>query len=378
MCSDNKYIGGMEEQNVKKPLLKEADLLQLVGKVLAKWKFILKVTICSMLLGLVMALTMIKGYTAQVVVAPESSNSSMMSGGLGSLASMVGFDLGSVGGDDAIYPLLYPDIVQSLPFLSSLFDVNVKSQDGMVDTTYFYYIDKLQKKNWVGVLKNAPKKAVKGLMRLFSSKKMQGDPAVFNPYNLSERQMRMIENLNGAISIFVDKKTNVITLSFTDQDPLIAAIMVDTIMCRLQDQITAYRTKKVVDDCAYIEKLYQKSKADYEKAQETYASYVDRNRNVTQERFLVEKERLEADKDLKNMLYTQWAQQLMLAQAKVQEYTPVFVTLKPAAVPALPSTMRRSMVLILYTFFGGVLAVAYVLLKEPFVNVYRKLFKSKK
>ncbi|MBO5085483.1 MAG: chain-length determining protein [Bacteroidaceae bacterium] len=368
----------MEEQNVKKPLLKEADLLQMVGKVLAKWKFILKVTICFMLLGLVMALTMIKEYTAQVVVAPESSNSSMMGGGLGSLASMVGLDLGSVGGDDAIYPLLYPDIVQSLPFMSSLFDVNVKSQDGTVDTTYFYYVDKLQKKNWVGMVKSAPKKAIKGVMKLFSAKKQTGDPAVFDPYNLSEKQMQMIENLSGVVSIFVDKKTNVITLSFTDQDPLIAATMVDTVMYRLQNQITAYRTKKVVDDCAYIEKLYLKSKADYEKAQETYASYVDRNRNVTQERFLVEKERLEADKDLKNTLYTQWAQQLMLAQAKVQEYTPVFVTLKPAAVPAMPSSMRRSMVLILYTFFGGVLAVAYVLLKEPFINVYRKLFKSKR
>lgn len=368
----------MEEQNVKKPLLKEADLLQLVSKVLSKWKLILKVTICFMAFGLIMALSMIKEYTAQIVVAPESSSSSMMSGGLGSLASIVGFDLGSMGGDDAIYPLLYPDIVQSLPFMSSLFDVNVKSLDGTIDTTYFHYKDKLQKKNWVGYVKTAPKKAIKGVLKLFSSKKQTGDPAVFNPYNLSEKQMQMIDNLNGSISIFVDKKTNVITLSYTDQDPLIAATMVDTIMTRLQNQITAYRTKKVVDDCIYIEKLYLKSKDEYEKAQEAYATYVDRNRNVMQERFLIEKERLEADKDLKNTLYTQWAQQLMLAQAKVQEYTPVFVTLKPAAVPALPSTMRKLMVLVLYTFVGVALAIAYVLLKEPIVETYHKIFKSKK
>ena len=368
----------MEELNTKKPLLKEADLLQLVSEVLSKWKFIFKVTVCFMGFGLIMAITMIKEYTSQIMVAPESSSSSMMSGGLGSLASMVGFDLGSMGGDDAIYPLLYPDIVQSLPFLSSLFDVNVQSLDGTIDTTYYHYVDKLKKKNWVGYVKSVPKKAIKGVMKLFSPKKATGNPAVFDPYNLSEKQMQMIENLNGQISIFVDKKTNVITLSFTDQDPLIAATMVDTIMCRLQNQITAYRTKKVVNDCEYIEKLYLKSKDEYEKAQEAYASYVDRNRNVTQERFLIERERLEADKDMKNALYTQWAQQLMLAQAKVQEYTPVFVTLKPVAVPALPSSMRRSMVLILYTFIGGVLAVAYVLLKEPTVNMYKKLFSSKK
>mgnify|MGYP003530707856 FL=1 len=87
-------------------------------------------------------------------------------------------------------------------------------------------------------------------------------------------------------------------------------------------------------------------------------------------------ERLEADKDLKNTLYTQWSQQLLLAKAKVQEYTPAFTTLKPAAVPALPSTMRKLMIMFLYTVLGGVVAVAYVLLKEPVINIWKKLFKS--
>ena len=116
---------------------------------------------------------------------------------------------------------------------------------------------------------------------------------------------------------------------------------------------------------------------EYEKAQETYAEYVDRNRNVTQERFLIEKERLAADRDMKNSLYMQWAQQLQLAKAKVQEYTPAFTILKPASVPALPSSMSRSMMVILYTFLGGVLAVAYVLLKDYVVAVLRELFGKK-
>lgn len=366
-----------EKQNIKNTLQTEVDLLQLMVKALSRWKFILKVSICFMVLGLIMAITSIKEYTSEIMVAPESSNSSMMGGGLGSLAAMAGFDLGGIQGDDAIYPLLYPDIVQSLPFLSALFDVNVKSADGEIDTTYYYYVDELQKENWVGYIMSLPMEAIKKVVGLFSSKENDGDPAVFNAYNLSEKQMQMIENLKKDISISVDKKTDVITLSFTDQDPLIAATMVDTIMCRLQNQITAYRTQKVVDDCTYIEKLYLKSKADYEKAQEVYASYVDRNRNVTQERFLIEKERLEADKNLKNTLYTQWAQQLMLAQAKVQEYTPVFVTLKPAAVPALPSSMRKLMIILLYTFLGGALAVAYVLFKDSVVGFCRGIFGAK-
>lgn len=367
----------LEEQNDKKHLFREVDLLQLLVKVLSRWKFIVRFTLCFMLFGVIMAFSMIKSYTAEVVVAPESSSSSAVGGGLSSLASLAGINMGSMGGDDAIYPLLYPDLVYSLPFLSSLFDVHVVSLDGEIDTTYYYYKDKLQKKSWTGYIKKIPKDVLRWTFSLFSPKKeMVGDPSVFNPYNLSEKQLRMIDNLSGSISMFVDKKTNVITLSYTDQDPLIAATMVDTIMCRLQERITAYRTQKAIADCAYIEKLYNESKVEYEKAQERYADYVDRNLNVTQKRHLVEVERLEADKDLKNALYTQWAQQLQLAKAKVQEYTPAFTTLKPAAVPALPSSTRKLMVILFYTFIGGALAVAYVLLKDGIVDIFHKLFRG--
>lgn len=365
----------MEEKNEKKQLLKEADLLQLVSTLLSKWKFILKVCIVFFVFGVIMAFTSVKKYTSEIVVAPETAGSSV-SAGLGSLAAMVGIDMATMTGGDAIYPILYPDIIQSLPFLSSLFDVRVQSLDGSVDTTYYYYKSKLQRKSWVDHIKALPKKAMKGMKNLLSPPSAGGDPAVFDPYRLSETQMAMIDNLSNSISIFVDKKTEVITLSYTDQDPLIAATMTDTIMSRLQQRITEYRTKKALDDCAYIEKLYNEAKNDYEQAQEEYAIYVDRNRNVTQERFLVEKERLEADKDLKNTLYTQWSQQLLLAQAKVQEFTPAFTTLKPAVVPALPSTMRKLMIMFLYTVLGGIVAVGYILLKEPVINIWKKLFKS--
>ena len=357
----------------------EIDLIQLAGKVVTKWKFVLKVTLVFLLLGFVFAMTSVKEYTAEVVVVPESSkSSSLMEGGLGSLAAMAGFDLGSIGGEEALYPMLYPDIVQSLPFQASLFDVRVKSKDGEIDTTYFHYVAKLQKRSLGSFVKMIPGKIIKGVLSVFSSKEEEvGNPSVFDPYNLSRKQMYMITSLGERISVLVDKKTNVISLSFTAQDPLIAATMVDTVMCRLQDQITAYRTKKVMDDCAYIEKLYLQSKAEYEKAQEVYAAYVDRNRNVTQERFLVEMERLVADKDLKNTLYTQWAQKLMLAQAKVQEYTPVFVTLHPASVPALPSSMSRSMILLVWTFVGAVLAVGYVVIKDSTIEIFREMFGKK-
>ena len=364
----------MQNLNTKNPFLKEVDLLQLIGKVLANWKLVLGATICAMLIGVVMALSSTKEYTARVVVAPEASTSDI-GGGLASLASFAGIGLGTSG--DAIYPLLYPDIIRSLPFLCSLLDVHVQSIDGTVDAKYSYYVKKLRKRTWISKVKNFPKKIIGKIKSLFKEKEPEGDFYAFNPYRLSKKQMEMIKALDASITVAVDLKTEVITLSFTDQDPQIAAMMVDTMKVRLQERITEYRTKKAIADCEYIEKMYQESKTEYEKAQETYAEYVDRNRNVTQERFLVEKERLAADRDLKNSLYMQWAQQLQLAKAKVQEYTPAFTTLKPASVPALPSSMSRSMMVILYTFVGAVLAVAYVLLKELIAEIFHKLFENR-
>ena len=256
--------------------------------------------------------------------------------------------------------------------------MNVQTVDGSVDTTYVYYIRALRKKTWLDKVKGFPGKMKTKVTDLFKEKEIVvGNPSVFDPYRLSEKQMMLVEALNGSIGVMVDKKTEVITLSFTDRDPLVAAMMVDTIKARLQERITEYRTKKAILDCEYMERLYLDSKAEYEKAQELYAEYVDRNRNVTQERFLVEKERLAADRDFKNSLYMQWAQQLQLAKAKVQEQTPAFTTLKPAAVPALPSSMSRFVMLAMFTLFGCSLAVAYVLLKDYVVDIWHKLFGNK-
>lgn len=360
----------MEE---KKALFKEADLLKLVGRIIDKWKFIFIVTFSFSVFGVIIALSTVREYTAEIVAAPESSGSSLSNSSLGSLASMVGINVGLGESSDAIYPLLYPEIVSSLPFLTSLFNVRVETLDGNVDTTYYTYLKHYRKETWLDVVKTLPSKTLGKIKGLFSSSQGNEDTPDFNPYMLSKKQMSMVENLNSNIGIFVDKKTNVLTLSFTDRDPRVAAIMADTIMYRLQQIITEYRTKKAVDDCEYIEQMYIESKDSMEIAQRIYADFVTRNRNIVNEHVLVEKERLEADKELKTALHSQWAQQHLLAKAKVQEKTPVFVTLKPATIPAKPSSMGKMMRVVLYAFLGCFFAVVYILAKDSVISIWHKI-----
>jgi len=356
----------------KKPVIKEQDLLELLARVLKRKKFIFIFTVVSFVIGALLAFTSIKEYTVEIMVSPENSETTSFSNNINSLASMVGLDFNT--SSDAIYPLLYPDIVSSLPFLTSMMNVRVISSDGLIDTTYSYYQAKLKKKYWFKEVLNAPKKGIKKFVKLLKKKdKIDGDPFVFDPYRLSESQLSQIEGLNKQINIFVDKKTEVITLSFKDSDPEIAAIMAKEIESELENRVVDYRTRKAQEDCLYMEKLYLESKAEYEKAQAEYADFVDHNRNVTLERVLIEKDRLEAEKDLKNLLYSQWAQQLLLSQAKLQHNTPVFSIIKPAAVPAKASSIRRLYLLVLYTLLGFFIAVGWVLFKEPIRDVFLKL-----
>lgn len=355
----------------KKPVVKEQDILELLSKILQRKRFVIIFTAVSFVLGILLAFTSVKEYTVEIMVSPEESDSSPLSGNLGSLASMVGLDF--TASSDAIYPLLYPDIVSSLPFLTSLMDVRVTSEDGLIDTTYAYYQAKLQKKYWFGEVLRAPKRGLQKLLKSFKKDTFTGDPFVYDPYRLSEQQLLQIESLDKKINIFVDKKTEVITLSFRDPDPFIAATMAQKVETELEERVTDYRTRKAQKDCQYMEKLYLESKEEYEKAQADYADFVDHNRNVTQERILIEMERLEDEKDLKNVLYSQWAQQLLMSKAKLQQNTPVFTTIKPAAVPAQPSSIRRLVLLILYTMLGFFIAVGCVLLKEPVRDAIKKL-----
>ena len=88
----------------------EIDIMELVRKLFRDWKLILKWCGIAAVIGLVIAFSIPKEYTVSSKMAPETISRSS-SGSLGSLASLAGVNLGSISTSDAVYPELYPDIV---------------------------------------------------------------------------------------------------------------------------------------------------------------------------------------------------------------------------------------------------------------------------
>lgn len=357
-----------EEQQNKRLQEEEIDLLELALKVWAERKWILKCCGYAVIVGLVVAFSIPKEYTTSVMIAPEASDNK--GGGLSSLASLAGISLNTSSGADAIYPELYPDIVSSTPFLTGLFNIPVQSMDGGINTTLYDYMDEHQRSAWWTYVISAPFDALGWVISWF--KEVEENEERFDPFHLTKEQMAIVKTLNGLIGVAVDKKTGVATISVTMQDARISACLTDTVVNRLQSYIIDYRTNKARKDFQFQEQLFERKKKEYEQAQTNYAKFTDANKNIILQSYRAEQVRLENEMNLAYQVYTSVAQQLQIAEAKVQEITPVYTIVEPATIPVKASKPNKAILLIGFVFLTGMGSVVWILLGQDFVRSLRK------
>ena len=342
----------------------EIDWMEWGRKAWAKRKMILKVCAVAAVLGLVFAFSMTRKYTTTVVMAQEVKSSSS-GGGLKSLASMVGINLSSGGSQtDALFAEIYPDIIASTPFVANLCDAPIKTANGKYDTTLSDYILNGPGGPWYGYIIKGIMWIPKQIMGLFRSEqpelKLDGDNGGSLLRALSKDETTVIEAISKSISLSVDKKTGVITMTTTMDDALASAMLADTVLRSLQAYITDYHTNKARQDLAYNQKLYNETKAEYEKAQNALAKFNDSNRNITLESRRTEQTRLENEMNTAYQTYTLMSQQLEMSKAKVQENKPAYAVIQPPVVPSKPANSRMS-VLIIWIFLGFLGSVAWAI-----------------
>ena len=343
----------------------EIDWMGILRQVLAIRKPLYKAAGIGLIIGILIALGTPKQYTVSITLSPEMGSGKSGSGLASMAASFLG---GSVGADspDALNATLAPDIVASTPFLLELFNARVISQDKKIDTTFTAYLDE-QKSSWISYVLKAPGMAIGGIKSLFIDEEKEDTATVQEgTIELNKEDAAKIRGLRQAITAEADKKTGITTLTVTLQDPKVAATMADSVVSKLQQYITTYRTRKAKDDCQYLEKLYKERQQEYYTAQQRYARYVDANSNMVFQSTLAERERLQNDMNLAYQVYSQVAQQLQVARAKVQEEKPVFAVVEPAVVPLYPSGTSRKVIVVGFVFLAVALTGAWMLVGKKY------------
>lgn len=312
------------------------DLAQILKIIWSKKAMFPKVWVITFILSCVWIFPQPRYYTCEVRLAPETGTEAT-AGGLASIASNFGFNIGGASGNDAIYPMLYPELFLSPEFIVGLFDIEVTKADNSIKTDYFTYLTKHQQKN---VLTHPFKKAMRWIKSLFEEKKA-GTTQGHDPFRLSKQEEDVMHVIQKNIACDIDKKTEVISIIVQDQDPLIAATLADSVRGRLQDFIIEYRTKKSRLDLEYYKHLTDSARQEYYQAQNVYSAFCDSHRDASLQSVLSQRERLENDLQLKNSTYQAMMTQLQAMKAKVQERTPAFTVLQSPTVPIKPARPKR-------------------------------------
>lgn len=352
--------------------------LELLIRCLKKKKLFIRVCSISAVFGLIVAFSIPKSYETVVSLSPEYATEGGLSGSLGSLASMAGINLNGLGqSQDALFPDIYPDIVASMPFMYDLLNITVRTQDGEVTTSLSEYMKEHQRAAWWSYITQLPRKLMKALF--YKPTKMSGETeSGGRKIFYSEEEYAQIMKLQNNVSVSLDKVLGIVNVEVTMQDPLVSQIVADSVVVFLRDYITQYRTNKSIQDLKYMEQLNEEAKAEYYEAQLLYAEYSDKHIGLVKKQSMAELERLQHNMELTFSIYSQMAQQVELARAKVQERTPVFSIIQPAIVPLQAVAPRKALILFVFIFLAFVGTLLWILFKDLYFPTLSKELKEMK
>lgn len=345
----------MEEKEIK-----TIDFISIAKKLWPYRRKYVKVMGATLVISYLVIVCIPRYYNSNVSLAPEATGASM-AGSLGSLASSFGLGntLGKLNSEDAIYSEIYPDVISSKNFLADLMSVEVKTQQDEKPISYYVYLRDKQKSAWWVWVKDK-------IVNLFKtpSKDNYDGKTKLDIFNLSKVQSDIFGLAKSKIKCTVDKKTDIVSITVTDQNPLVSATIANATCQKLQEFIINYRTNKARIDYEYYKKLCENSKKEYENALQRYATNSDANRNAVLATYQAHIESLENEMQAKYNVYTAMNTQMQAAAAKLQEATPAFTVIESASIPIKPAGPKRMLISIAIMLLSFFALTGWLLMKE--------------
>ncbi|MBQ8487804.1 MAG: chain-length determining protein [Prevotella sp.] len=320
--------------------VKPIDLVAITQKLWQHRRLFYRVLPATVVITYLIILCIPRYYRCTVSLAPEA-NTPSMTGSLGSLASSIGLggSLAKMAANDAISAEIYPDVIASKNFIAELMTVQVNTQKDSTKFSYYIYLRDKQKEAWWNKIRGVISEWIKP-----TPKDTYDGGEELLVFNLTKQQSEIFSSVQDKIKCTIDKKTDVVSITFEDQDPLVCATMADATCQKLQEFIVKYRTTKARIDYEYYKKLYSESEAEYEKAMQQYSDYADAHKSAVLASYQSQLENLENNMQAKYNIFTAMNTQMQAAAAKLQEATPAFTVIESASIPIKPAGPKRMLI----------------------------------
>lgn len=314
------------------------------------------------LLGLSLSLIQSPEYTSEARIMPEiSQGSGDLIKRLATVAGFAGMEFGETGSVDAVRPDLYPKVLQSTPFMLFLMKQTVPTQDGGQKSV----ADLLSaSSSWFG----------KRWYSQFGKTDLRRTLTSLQTLRLTQEQQDLLDDIQQRVGAQMDTRSGVITVSARMPDPVAVAAVTDSTLAYLTRYVISYRTEKARHDLEFYNNRLLEAKRRFERAQYSMFQYNDQHKYMVVQAATMEKQRIDAELNIAQVVYTELAKQFEQAKIKVQEQTPVFKVLEPARVPLKRSSPRRMLMVVSYTLAGFVIGSVYCVAVER--NVVDRLRRS--
>jgi len=327
-----------------------------VVKIKDERKMILGSAGVATVIGLLIAFGSGAEYTARKRILPYRNGSS--AGGLSGLAGLAGIRIPAGASDQTITADLYPEVAKTQDFKvlvaeTPLTFVSIGKRATVVEYFRNLYTPSLME-GMYGYTIGLPGRLI-SLARPVSGAENPQMPAADSTQALvafDRNYLDLVNTLDKRLSVTIDKKTAVITITGLMPDPYAAADLVRATSDRLMERIIDYESRKASEQFRFVEEQYQRASARYERAQRALAVFADRNRALMSATAQIDRERLQREHDLAFELYQQFSRELEQARIKMNQDTPVFTVLEQVTVPPDRTSPRRGQILLLSIALG--------------------------
>jgi len=212
----------------------EIDLRELWQTILNGKKIIAIIVIVVVSLTLLYALKLPNIYKSEAVLIPADSGGTSL-GGLGGLAAMAGISVGSGGS-------MTPDVAFNSLLNNYEFMKNFVTKNGIVE----YYANPDLDKNYVFAMGN------RVVYDFLKSKADESDEAIEKDYDAEV--FILIKRVQGSFSISSDKKSGLITVSYSDSDRTYPPIIIELFLKDASKYLVENNLRIINDKLHYFEK----------------------------------------------------------------------------------------------------------------------------
>ena len=346
----------------------EIDLTVLLKTVFLARRFVLRITTLFAIIGVVVALVSPVRYTASSTFMPQLSQGSTSSS-LGGLASLAGINLSAVmgGQPQEISPSLYPQVTKSIPYRLSLLNQPVGPNNISMRA---YIIENVSESSVFSTIK----KYTIGLPRLLFSRSDDDDVnRESSLLTISEEDRDLFAYLEGVLTIEVDEKEGLVSLHAELDNRLVAARLAQAATDLLQRNVIAFKSQSARNNLDFIERQFESKRLEFEQIQDSIAIFKDQNLNITSTLYQNQLTRLESQFSVTSSVFQELAGQVEQAKIQVNKDTPIFTIIEPVSVPLERTKPKRTLIVMIWIFLGGVLAVCWSLLKAPAKEIIKEI-----